>query len=116
MNNITNPNLIYPGEILKIPTSISVKSGASDNQHSSTYVVQSGDTLSEIASKFGTTTQYLSRINGISNPNLIYPGEVLKIDTGNVVAFAPSISYEIERIKEQIFMEKFVKCDKIIKI
>lgn len=84
LNNITNPNLIYPGEVLKIPTNVSVKSGATSNQHSSTYVVQSGDTLSGIASKFGITVQYLARINGISNPNLIYPGEVLKIESSGV--------------------------------
>ena len=38
------------------------------------YVVQSGDTLSGIASKYGTTYQDLAAKNGISNPNLIYPG------------------------------------------
>ena len=38
------------------------------------YVVQGGDTLSGIASKYGTTYQDLAAKNGISNPNLIYPG------------------------------------------
>ena len=38
------------------------------------YVVQSGDTLSAIAAKYGTTYQDLAAKNGISNPNLIYPG------------------------------------------
>lgn len=38
------------------------------------YVVQSGDTLSGIASKYGTTYQDLAVKNGIGNPNLIYPG------------------------------------------
>lgn len=44
-----------------------------------TYVVKSGDTLSSIAAKFGTTYQAIAAKNGISNPNLIYPGQVLKI-------------------------------------
>lgn len=44
-----------------------------------TYVVKSGDTLSGIAAKFGTTYQSIAAKNGISNPNLIYPGQVLKI-------------------------------------
>lgn len=44
-----------------------------------TYVVNSGDTLSGIAAKFGTTYQAIAAKNGISNPNLIYPGQVLKI-------------------------------------
>lgn len=44
-----------------------------------TYTVKSGDTLSGIAAKFGTTYQAIAAKNGISNPNLIYPGQVLKI-------------------------------------
>lgn len=44
-----------------------------------TYVVKSGDTLSGIAAKFGTTYQAIAAKNDISNPNLIYPGQVLKI-------------------------------------
>lgn len=38
------------------------------------YTVKSGDTLSGIASKYNTTYQRLAEINGLSNPNLIYPG------------------------------------------
>lgn len=44
-----------------------------------TYTVKSGDTLSGIAAKYGTTYQHLADINGISNPDLIHPGQVLKI-------------------------------------
>lgn len=44
------------------------------------YTVKTGDTLSAIADKFGTTYQCLARINHISNPNLIYTGQVLDID------------------------------------
>lgn len=46
-----------------------------------TYTVQTGDTLSEIAMKYGTTYQELARINNIANPNVIYPGQVIKINT-----------------------------------
>lgn len=45
----------------------------------SSYTVKSGDTLSEIATKYGTTYQELARKNNISNPNLIYPGQVIKL-------------------------------------
>ena len=44
-----------------------------------TYVVKAGDTLSGIAAKYGTTYQEIARKNGIANPNLIFPGQVLKI-------------------------------------
>lgn len=44
-----------------------------------TYTVQSGDTLSGIAVKYGTSWQALAAKNGLANPNLIYPGQVLSI-------------------------------------
>lgn len=45
-----------------------------------TYTVKKGDTLSEIAMKYGTTYQELARINNIANPDLIYVGQVIKIN------------------------------------
>lgn len=47
------------------------------------YVVKSGDTLGGIASRYGTTWQMLQALNGLSNPNWIYPGQRLKV-TGSV--------------------------------
>ena len=38
-----------------------------------------GDTLSGIAKKFGTTYQKLAAYNGIKNPNLIHPGQKIRI-------------------------------------
>lgn len=43
------------------------------------YTVVSGDTLSGIASKFGTTFQKIALDNSIPNPNIIYPGQKLVI-------------------------------------
>lgn len=43
------------------------------------YTVQSGDTLSCIAAMYNTTYTHLAKINGISNPNLIYIGQRLVI-------------------------------------
>ena len=43
------------------------------------YVVKRGDTLSGIASKYGTTYQRLAQINGIANPNKIYPGQKIRV-------------------------------------
>ena len=45
-----------------------------------TYIVQDGDTLSEIALRFGTTYQHLAAINGISNPDIIHAGQEIHID------------------------------------
>lgn len=46
-----------------------------------TYIVQAGDTLSEIAQRFGTTYQHLAAINGISNPDIIHVGDRIVIDS-----------------------------------
>ena len=43
------------------------------------YVVKSGDTLWAIAQRFGTTWQELARKNGLSNPNLLSIGQVLRV-------------------------------------
>lgn len=75
MNGLSDPNKIYPGQVLKVPGGGSAPTPPSTK----TYTVQGGDTLSGIAAKFGTSWQHLAQINNISNPNLIYPGQVLKI-------------------------------------
>lgn len=67
LNGLTNPNLIYPGQILKVNGSVV----------SNIYTVQYGDNLSSIAAKLGTTYQTLAALNGLTNPNLIYPGQSL---------------------------------------
>ena len=76
-NGISNPNKIYPGQVLKINGATNNTTNTQDV--SKTYTVKSGDTLSAIAVKYGTTYQEIARKNGIANPNKIYPGQVLKI-------------------------------------
>lgn len=70
INGINNPDLIYAGQVLKID-------GAA--APSKTYTVKGGDTLSGIAARYGTTYQKLAQINGISNPDLIHPGQMIKL-------------------------------------
>ena len=49
----------------------------------SAYIVKEGDTLSAIARIYNTTYQVLAEYNGISNPDLIYPGQVINIPQTN---------------------------------
>lgn len=56
-----------------------VNGSSAPRQTSVTYIVKSGDTLSSIASKYGTTYQKIARDNNISNPNKIYVGQKLVI-------------------------------------
>lgn len=45
------------------------------------YTVKAGDTLSGIAARYGTPGGYqqIAKVNGIANPNLIYPGQRLTV-------------------------------------
>ncbi len=76
LNGIKNPNLIYAGQVLKLP-------GGAASQTASTYTVQPGDTLSGIAARFGTTVSKLVQLNGIKDPNRIYAGQILKLSDTN---------------------------------
>ena len=73
INGIANPNLIFPGQVLTI------SGGGASAPQQTVYTVQPGDTLSGIAAAYGTTYQRLAAVNGISNPNLIYPGQQIVI-------------------------------------
>lgn len=71
INHIGNPNVIYVGQKIYV--------GEASQGQSNAYTIQSGDTLSAIASKFGTTWQALAQKNGLANPNVIYVGQTLTI-------------------------------------
>ncbi|MEK1294632.1 LysM peptidoglycan-binding domain-containing protein [Limosilactobacillus fermentum] len=84
LNSLANPNLIYVGQVLKLANTTtastsSTSSAASTSSSAMTYTVKSGDTLSSIASSYNTTTSTLTSLNNLSNPNLIYVGQVLKV-------------------------------------
>lgn len=44
-----------------------------------TYIVKAGDTLSKIATKYGTTVNKLVSLNSIKNPSLIRVGQIIKL-------------------------------------
>ena len=71
LNGISNPNIIYIGQVLRVNGSVS--------NSSVYYTVRSGDNLSSIASRYGVSYQSIAALNGLSNPNLIFAGQTLKI-------------------------------------
>lgn len=59
------------------------------------YTVKRGDTLSQIAAKYGTTYQAIAAYNGIKNPNVIRVGQKIKIPAST----APAALKKGDRVK-----------------
>ena len=55
------------------------KINSSSGGNAQYYTIKSGDTLSGIAAKYGTTVSQLQTWNGITNPNLIYAGDKIRV-------------------------------------
>jgi LysM repeat protein len=75
-NSLRNPDYIYAGQTLVIPTGSAAPASWGPT---TTYVVQRGDTLGAITARHGTTVNELVSLNSLMNPNLIYVGQVLEI-------------------------------------
>lgn len=71
-NDLADPNLIYPGQVLVIP---------GEGNDETLYVVGRGDTLARIANRFGTSIGSVVSANRLANPNLILVGQELSIPT-----------------------------------
>jgi LysM repeat protein len=90
LNGIGAPYTIYPNEVLHLPggtTAPTAPAGAATIR----YTVTSGETLTEIASKFNVSGGYetLAKLNNIPNPNEIAIGEVIVIP-GTAPAATPA--------------------------
>jgi peptidoglycan endopeptidase LytE len=78
--NIGSGNLIYPGQVLHLPGAILGTDG-----NFFLYIIARGDTLRSLASRFGTTVDALLAANpDITNANVIYEGQHLKVYSGPV--------------------------------
>ena len=71
LNNLKEPELIYPDMELKIP----VRSPKAPRY----YAVRPEDTLFTIASRYAIDVNHLAKLNNLANPNIIYPGQILML-------------------------------------
>ena len=81
---------IYPGQVLTIPDAYypppppppdyggPAGCGPNSDMYSAYWYVCRGDTLGKIARYYGVSWQYLQYNNGIYNPNVIYPGQIIR--------------------------------------
>ena len=86
-NNLSDPNLIYVGQRLLIP----VPEGEQPDYIE--HVVAKGETLFGIAARYGASVWEIASLNGISNLNLIFVGQRLRIPLHDGVA--PSVQEAI---------------------
>jgi LysM repeat protein len=95
LNRIANPEIIYPGQHLSLPGAVQPPAGEVQPtaapaqgtetvpQTTQTHRVVVGETLAQIAARYGTNIQALVSANNIVNPSLIYAGQVLTIPAGS---------------------------------
>ena len=57
--------------------------GATVVANADTVTVKAGDTVSELAQKYNTTVNTIQQLNSLSNPNLIFVGQQLKVNNDN---------------------------------
>ncbi len=70
-NGLVYPYTIYPGQELILP----VEEITSPRY----YVVRPGDTIVSIAERYGLNIDDLLNLNRLENPNIIYPGQILRL-------------------------------------
>jgi membrane-bound lytic murein transglycosylase D len=88
LNKLDRKSRIYVGQKLRISDEKGTVSGSksyaqsgssTSSKGSGTYKVKRGDTLWEIATRYGTTTSAIKRENGLGRSSRIYPGQKLRI-------------------------------------
>lgn len=75
-NNIVNPNRIYVGQRIIVPKGVAPTPTPAGQV---VYFVEWGDTLWDIARRYGTTVDAIAAANNVQDPNRIYVGQRLVI-------------------------------------
>ncbi len=98
VNGLGRRDVIRPGQRLRVPSGVeTARTETSSDRWSGRYTVRSGDTLSEIAVRFGASVSELRRANGLSGSR-IYPGNTLRVPAAAATADAGgTTTYRVRR-------------------
>lgn len=111
-NNIANADKIYSGQTIILPDVETLKNVVVVNQpqtniptnSDNAYVIQRGDTLSEICRNYYGSTSYtwkLATYNNLANPNIIRSGNILLLPSLETLKNVQELDYT-EVIEEQM--------------
>ena len=92
LNGITNPDHVESGSKLTVPNSVSSSGRAKGTSTSSTaktikVTVKDGETLSEIADRYGMSVNELVRLNDLSNADHVETGSTLRVKASAVASY-----------------------------
>ena len=88
-NGLRSANFVWWGQRLIIPSGRGTPAPPAAQRY---HVVRRGETLSQIAARYGTTISALMRANGLRSANFIWRGQRLIIPTSSVSNPATSVS------------------------
>jgi len=118
-NGIGRRNRIYVGKVLKLPSKKGRKqlytvakakftTNKTVTSNTGSYRVRRNDNLTKIAKRFNTDTASLVRLNGMKNPNSLYPGQTLVVPETVVVASVSKVIVNSVGTKQEKALSKKV--------
>lgn len=97
LNGITNPDLIYSGQVLTVvrgqptePSETASSEYLGSPYSSITHIVQPGDTLLSLGETYSVSWLQIAQVNNISNADRVLPGTELLIPGANAL---PGVEY-----------------------
>lgn len=101
-NDLTDPDRIFAGRTLRLPTSASGGEGSAQAAH----VVRPGETLSGIAARYRVSATALAEANGIDDPDHVIAGRRLRIPVTGAAASAPVPPASLARADVEALLER----------
>ena len=101
LNNLTNENYIYVGQNLKI------SHPSQESKNNNDHIVQKGESLTEISTKYGLDFKELIEINNLKNPDSLEVGSKIILRKNNINNQKVNTSIKEEKINQ--FLSKKIK-------